>query len=259
MRRSAFQDIELARDPDGSLSLTLDSYWQFSSHDEATFHEVLVDVPMVMAARARRVLILGGGDGLAARNALRYPDVEQVVLCELDPAVIEMTRTVTEMRVLTNAALDDPRVQVVTKDAHEFVRQQHEPFDVVVCDFPAQTDPEGPSHYRPEFLERLDALMSDGAVLSVQVSLDPPDFWSTVDAVAGQFGFVQSRLAELHDDSWADFILASRERPTTQRPLAPGLVYLDETRMQNIVIRNHAGDHFETAEYGRRPDFAEPR
>lgn len=254
-RTSARQEIALIRERDGSLSLTLDDYWQFSSRDEHVFHEVLVDPAMSTAPQVGSVLILGGGDGLAARNVLRYPQVERVVLCEIDPVVIEMTTSVPELVELCGDSLRDPRVEVVTEDALVFLPRCAEVFDVVVCDFPVAASPGAAALYGPSFYGTLARVVGERGVVSVQVSLDPDGFWPVLDAISATFPWVQPRLVELADDTWADVVLASAMPHEPVRPLASGLRFLTPRLLETLLIRNRGGDGFETDQYGTRPDF----
>ena len=116
-RQSAYQEIVVTR-RGGDMRLYLDGGLQFSTRDEYRYTESLV-YP-VLGAGARSVLVLGGGDGLAARELLRMPGVEKIVQVELDPAVIELARG--SMRYANGGSLDNPRVQIVTGDAMSWLR-----------------------------------------------------------------------------------------------------------------------------------------
>lgn len=257
--RSPFQDIVLAQEPDGHINLTLDDVWQFRSQDEHVFHEVLADTPILMAASPAKVLILGGGDGLALRNVLRYPAVEQVTLCELDPSVLQMTRTVPAMVELCQNSLADARVEVVAADAVCFIETVGERYDVVICDFPAQTSPELLRLFSREFFRKLAAVTHEQSVVSVQVSQDPEGFWPICDAVEASFAWLHPMLANMdvqgvEDDNWADFVVASQSAKAVRREPAPGLRFLSTARVSRLRIKNRSGDHFETDEYGQLPN-----
>ena len=117
------------------LRLFLNGDLQFSSIDEYRYHEALVHP--AMAGRRDRVLILGGGDGLALREVLRYDDVRTAVVVELDPAVIRLAREDRRVARLNGGSFDDGRVDVVTEDAFSWLRgYDGPPFDVVIADFP---------------------------------------------------------------------------------------------------------------------------
>ncbi len=116
-RHTSYQEIVVTR-RGNDLRLYLDGGLQFSTRDEYRYTESLV-YP-ALGDGARSVLVLGGGDGLAARELLRLPRIERIVQVELDPAVIELARTT--MREANGGALDDPRVQVVIGDAMKWLR-----------------------------------------------------------------------------------------------------------------------------------------
>lgn len=118
------------------VRLYLNGNLQFSSRDEARYHEALVLPAMQMAERPRRVLILGGGDGLAAREVLKYPSVEHITLVDLDP---DMTRTFTTSATLSHLnerSLSHPKLQVVNDDAAKWLESNRHQFDVIIIDLP---------------------------------------------------------------------------------------------------------------------------
>ena len=264
--RSDAQELLLEQEADGSLSLTIDGHWQFSSRDEAIFHEVLADLPMVLAPRIERVLILGGGDALALRNVLRYDAVQRVDLVDIDAAVMQMVREVPQMRELSEGALEDPRVRVHVADAWDYVhRAARRTYDVVICDFPACTDPKLERLFGAEFHRRLAELMDDAGVLSVQVSLDPPGFWDFIEeALEANYAQSWPSLVALGDPAcegteWADFVVAGHQPLRARRVLAcDAPAVLQDDGIDALRIQNKAKSHFETRAYGRAPDFSEP-
>ncbi|GLW16782.1 polyamine aminopropyltransferase 2 [Streptomyces sp. NBRC 13847] len=125
----------------GPLALYLDGRLRVSSETEFRYHEALVH-PAMAGGPHRRVLVLGGGDGLAVREILRYRAVRSVTVVELDPGVLRLARTDPGLSRLNRHSLSDPRVRVVTEDAFEWLRQQGTsarrpaPYDVIVSDLP---------------------------------------------------------------------------------------------------------------------------
>jgi spermidine synthase len=116
--------------------LYLNGHLQFSSLDEARYHELLVHPAMSATSQHASVLIGGGGDGLALREVLRYPDVRRVTLVDLDPRMTELGRRHPALRELNRRAFDDARVGVQNRDAFQHLREGRERFDVVILDFP---------------------------------------------------------------------------------------------------------------------------
>jgi predicted membrane-bound spermidine synthase len=261
-RRSEHQEILLTQDHEGHLGLTLDGVWQFHTAEERRFHELLTDPPMMLAADVGQVLVLGGGDGLVARNVLRYPGVEHVVLCELDEAVLEMAREVPELAALTERSLSDDRVEVEVGDAVEFLRKGSEKFDVVVCDFPACTREEYRPLFSVEFFASLRSRVRAGGVISTQVSLEPEEFWPILGAVGQYFETTLPVLTRLDDgvttpESWANVIIGGTGPLTEQRSPPQAVRSISVARLFAHEIRNRSGTHFETVKFGNQPEFLE--
>lgn len=116
--------------------LFLDYSIQFDSLDEHRYHESLVHPAMAHAARRTSVLILGGGDGMAVREVLRWAEVEKVTLVDLDPRVTELFRDHPDLSLLNSAALSDSRVEIRNADAWRFTEDSDEIFDVIIIDLP---------------------------------------------------------------------------------------------------------------------------
>src|SRR5215212_8311196 len=134
-----YQRIVVTRNRAG-FQLFLNGNLQFSSADEYRYHEALVHPAMALAAEGsravRRVLVLGGGDGLALREILKYPSVEEVVLVDLDPDMTELSRRFPPLARLNENSFADPRVRVVNEDAMIWLERDEPPFDAAVVDFP---------------------------------------------------------------------------------------------------------------------------
>jgi len=118
------------------LRLFLNSHLQFSSRDEYRYHEALVHPGLASLPQARRVLVLGGGDGLAVREILKYPQVVSVTLVDLDPEMIRLFSTNSMLTRLNQNSLNSPKVHVINADAFPWLDQHYDLFDFVVVDFP---------------------------------------------------------------------------------------------------------------------------
>ncbi|MCB0345869.1 MAG: methyltransferase domain-containing protein [Bdellovibrionales bacterium] len=114
---------------------------QFFADFEEVYHEFFAHVPIAaFGAVPRRVLVLGGGDGLLLRELVKYPEIEKITLVDLDPAMIEFARNNRIMKTINNGAFNDPRVNVVIGDAYHFTRTAEAKFDAVYMDFPEISD-----------------------------------------------------------------------------------------------------------------------
>ena len=130
--RSPYQVIDVGDVDYLGTCLFLDGWMQLAAVDEYVYHEHLVLPALLAHERPERVLILGGGDGLAAREVLRHAAVRQVIMVDLDAEVVRVCRE--HLADLQRGALDDPRVHVIIGDARDFLRNHSEGFDVVIVD-----------------------------------------------------------------------------------------------------------------------------
>ncbi len=145
--------------------MALDGVVQTTERDEFIYHEMLTHVPMFAHGNAKRVLIIGGGDGGILREVLRHPQVEHVTMVEIDSAVVDMCRTYFPKH--SNGAFDDPRVNLVIADGVDFVVNNTNKFDVVISD---STDPEGPGEvlFTSRFYQGCKDALNEGGVLATQ-------------------------------------------------------------------------------------------
>ncbi|HEU0052903.1 MAG TPA: polyamine aminopropyltransferase, partial [Longimicrobium sp.] len=179
-RDSRYQRIVLTAWRD-DLRLFLNGNLQFSSADEYRYHEALVHPGLAALPGARRVLVLGGGDGLAVREILRHPTVQEVVLVDLDPEMTRLFSTHRELVRLNGASLRSPKVRVVNDDAMRWLAGNGEMFDFVVADFPDPSNYAVGKLYTTSFYRLLERHLSRDGLAVVQ-STSPmyarQAFWS---------------------------------------------------------------------------------
>jgi len=162
--------------------LYLDGFVQFSSIDEQTYHACIANIPEAAAEYnqqpAREVLILGGGDGLAARNLLTMPKISRITLVELDPAMIGLARNHPLFRRYNLDSLRSPRVKIVVADAFQWVRRADERFDLILVDFPHPKNISLARLYTAEFFSHVARLLRPRGFAAIQagpsLSLDDP-------------------------------------------------------------------------------------
>lgn len=233
--RSAYQEIVVTRRGDDTR-LYLDGGLQFSTRDEHRYTESLVYPALSEATRS--VLVLGGGDGLAARELLRYPGIDTIVQVELDPAVIDLARTT--LRGLNGNALADPRVDVVVDDAMTWLRDPHPEirppggFDAVIVDLPDPDTPVLGRLYSTEFYALVTRALAPGGRMVVQAGSPystPTAFWRTFSTIKAA-GYAATPY-HVHVPTFGDwgFVLATRgaDAPVpTVPPNAPALRFLNQ-------------------------------
>ncbi|WP_223847161.1 polyamine aminopropyltransferase [Hymenobacter montanus] len=134
-KSTPYQRIVLTRSP-RELRLFLNGNLQFSSADEYRYHEALVHPLLQALPHARRVLVLGGGDGLAVRELLKYPHLTTIRLVDLDPGMTKLFQHNELLLSLNRKALLSPKVQVLNADAYQWVRQDTSHYDAIIVDFP---------------------------------------------------------------------------------------------------------------------------
>ncbi|MEP6904321.1 MAG: polyamine aminopropyltransferase, partial [Actinomycetota bacterium] len=134
---SSYQRIVVTKGKTG-YALFLNGNLQFNSFDEYRYHEALVHPPMAaFGANPKRILVLGGGDGLALREILKYPSVESIQLVDLDPAMTRISKKVPALGELNQHSFENPKVTVTNADAFVWLDSTTaEPFDVAIVDFP---------------------------------------------------------------------------------------------------------------------------
>ncbi|MBX6323236.1 MAG: polyamine aminopropyltransferase [Rhodospirillaceae bacterium] len=162
--RTALQDVLVFENRLFGRVLALDDVVQLTERDHHIYHELIVHVPLMAHGSARRVLIVGGGDGGALREVLKHP-VEKAVLVEIDGDVIEIAKRF--FPDVSCGAFEDPRARIIIGDGLDYVATTDETFDVMIVD---STDPIGPGEklFSAQFYERCRHLLRPGGILTLQ-------------------------------------------------------------------------------------------
>lgn len=167
---SPMQHIEIMHTPLFGRVMRIDGCFMTSEADEFFYHEPMVHLPAITHGNPRQALIIGGGDGGAAYNLLRYPNMERVVLAELDQAVVDMART--WLPKIHRGALDDPRLELHIGDGAQYMQNiadsGTQSFDQIVLDL---TDPFGPATalYTRDFYRLCKRCLKPNGVLSLHM------------------------------------------------------------------------------------------
>lgn len=237
-RHTPYQEIVVTR-RGNDTRLYLDGGLQFSTRDEYRYTESLV-YPAV-GKGARSVLVLGGGDGLVARELLRQPGVSKIVQVELDPAVIDIARTT--LRGANDGSLDNPRVAVVTQDAMNWLRGPDvDRFDAIIVDLPDPDTPVLGRLYSAEFYALAARALAPGGLMAVQAGSPfstPTAYWRTVSTIRAA-GYAVTPY-HVHVPTFGDWGFALAQRadtaPTpTVPPDAPPLRFLNQQVLQAACV-----------------------
>jgi spermidine synthase len=241
-KQSAYQRIVVTRGPTG-FQLFLDGNLQFASSDEYRYHEALVHPAFAASSRHARVLVLGGGDGLAMREILKYRDVESITLVDLDPGMTQLGSRFPLLRSLNHAAFEDPRVQVVHDDAMRWLAATPaalgQRYDVVIVDFPDPNNFSLGKLYTTRFYRLLRAhLTPDGAavVQSTSPLFARRSYWCITETMRAAGFSVHPYHANVPSFGEWGYVLAKHAPFVPPAVTPPEAQYLDATVMASLFV-----------------------
>ena len=174
--QTEFQDILIFESTTYGRVMALDGVIQVTERDEYAYHEMMTHLPMCSHPDPRSVCIVGGGDGGIVREVLRHPNVERVVLCEIDKRVVELS--LDHLPTLSHA-IDNERVQVEYRDGAQYLRESPNEFDVIITD---SSDPVGPakSLFESDYQNSIANALKPGGVMAAQGEC----LWLHLDLIA---------------------------------------------------------------------------
>jgi spermidine synthase len=218
--------------------LFLNGDLQFSSIDEYRYHESLVHP--ALAGKRDRVLVLGGGDGLAMREVLKYRDVSEAVEVELDPSVLRLARENQRIAELNDHSLTDPRVTVVTADAFTWLRDARERFDAVIIDMPDPDSTATAKLYSEEFYSLAQRTLAPGGRMVVQAGSPyfAPRTFDCINATVRAAGLATTPY-HVNVPSFGDwgFVLAQADTEPNLTLATPApLRFLDEANLTAAAV-----------------------
>ncbi|MBT9505181.1 polyamine aminopropyltransferase [Rhodoferax sp.] len=214
--------------------LFLNGNLQFAQRDEYRYHEALVH-PVMSAFSAsggtpKKVAVLGGGDGMAVREILKYPGVESVTLVELDPAMTTLFSTQPMLVQLNDGALKSPRVKVINTDAFSWLESTTDSYDVIIVDFPDPTNFSIGKLYTNSFYALLDKHLAASGYAVIQTTsplVARKSFWTVVGTIESVG--LSATPYHAHVPSFGEwgFVVASRRPYRWPTTLPAGLRFLD--------------------------------
>ncbi len=231
-----FQRIVLTRNGD-DMRLFLNGNLQFSSRDEYRYHEALVHPAIGRVAHPREVLILGGGDGLAAREVLKHPEVRHITLVDLDPEMTKLFSRSDMLVALNHASLTDPRLRVINADGFRWLREARGRYDAIIVDFPDPTDFSVGKLYTESFYREVSRVLAPDGVAVVQSTsplVAPGAFW-TVAATIEAAG-LSTKPYHAYVPSFGEwgFILAANGPVPAHAQILPGARFLSAETAERL-------------------------
>jgi spermidine synthase len=224
---SPYQRILITQNRTG-FQLFLSGHLQFNSADEYRYHEALTHPPMSAVTEPKRILVLGGGDGLAVREILKHPTVEQVTLVDLDPAMTTLADRFPPLAELSHQALKDPRVRIINADAFVWAGQQTgKPYDVILIDFPDPSSFSVGKLYTSFFYRRVHSLLADDGRMGIQCTsplVAPQSYWCILNTMQDAGFHVQPYHASVPTFGIWGFALAGKFPMESEPRLAKNLI-----------------------------------
>lgn len=218
--RSPHQEIEVWDTPAFGKLFRLDGSFMSSERDEFFYHENLVHLPALAHPAPKNALVLGGGDGGSAKELLKHPSMERIVLAELDPSVVDIARRY--LQAVHRGALDHPRVEIRIGDGLAYVRESREFFDLILFDL---TDPGGPSAplHTAEFYAACRARLAPGGALALHIGsplAQPQRFRDSVRDLRSVFAIVRpyTLFIPLYGTLWGMACASDGLDPATLTP-----------------------------------------
>ena len=181
-RQTPFQKIDIFETQAFGRMFTLDGVTMVTEKDEHSYHEMIAHVPLLSHPSPKSVLVIGGGDGGTVREVLKHPSVEEVVLCEIDKGVVDISY---EYFPNCANAMKDPKVLHHYDDGAKFARENKERFDVILVD---SSDPVGPAEilFKEPFYRDLAVALKNGGIVATQAE----SFWYHGEVIRALFEFI---------------------------------------------------------------------
>ena len=227
--QTQYQKIVMTRHKD-DIRLFIDGNVQFCSLDEYRYHEALIHIPMSKAPKKDKVLVLGGGDGLAARELLKYENTH-VTLVDLDKGMTDLCSQNPLIVELNEGALGDERVKIVNMDAYKFLEDNEEKFDVIIVDLPDPNNETLAKLYSNIFYRLCGGALTEDGILTVQ-STSPyyatKAFWCVNKTLQSENFYVKAYHLQVPAFGDWGFNMASKKELDDEFDLTVDTRYLKE-------------------------------
>lgn len=227
---SPHQTIELVKDRSG-IVLLLNGVPQVHSSEELLYYECVATIPLMLAWQVQRTVILGGGDGLAAREVVRFEDAEHVTIVERDPEIIRLCSQRTEWVKLSEGSLCNPKLKLLISDPIPWLSRSRTTFDVIL--YGLNTDEGAPN---ADALACVAAKLSPGGVCSLTCPQTGQEAQRTRSLLEEQFAWVrQWRIDFPLRGSQTTFFMSNAALTGSRRQPSTPPIYVDEHVMRELL------------------------
>ncbi len=218
--------------------LFLNSNLQFSSKDEYRYHEALVHPAVSGVKSPCHALVLGGGDGMAVRELLKWESIEKITLVDLDPEMTQLFSSKNILRELNQNALLSPKLQIINADAFTWLKSNQSSFDIVVLDFPDPSNYSLSKLFTTSFFKILYERLTPGGAIAIQCTsplVARKSFWC-IDATLKSVGFMTTPY-HAYVPSFGEwgFIIASHQPFQIVKPFCPNLRFVSEKSFASML------------------------
>lgn len=211
-KQTKYQKIVMTKNKE-DIRLFIDGNVQFSSIDEHRYHELLVHIPMSLAKHRENILILGGGDGLAARELLKYDDVKNITVVDLDEEITDLAQKNQFLRQLNKDSFLSNKVKIINTDAFKFLENAEDFYDIIIIDLPDPNNSSLARLYSREFYKIAQKKLAKTGILTAQATspfFSPEAYWCIKETLKAA-GFKQVTPYHGYVPSFGDwgFVMAS--------------------------------------------------
>ena len=210
--QSRYQKIVLTKNKE-DIRLYLDGSLQFSSIDEYRYHEALAHIPLSLTSYRESVLILGGGDGLLARQLLKYSDIQTITIIDMDKEVTKIAKNHPLLLGINQNSLNNERVNVINNDAFKYLENTSQQYDIILADLPDPKNTSLSRLYSREFFKLVKKRLSRQGIFVTQ-STSPffakKAFWCIYESIKSSgFHFVKPYHAYVPSMGDWGFVMAA--------------------------------------------------
>ena len=239
-KQTPYQRIVLTKNKE-DIRLFLNGGLQFSSIDEYRYHESLIHIPLSSALKKSRVLVLGGGDGLAIRELLKYKEIEEIVLVDLDPEIINIATKNPHVKIINQNSFASDKVKIQIEDAFIYLKNNIKKFDIIIADLPDPSNVSTARLYSIQFFKLVkNNLITDGVFATQATSpfFANSTFWC-IKRTIERAGFKYAYPYHVHIPSfseWGFVMAANRDLSLEDIKIRVSTKFLDDKNAKNIFV-----------------------
>lgn len=241
--QTSYQKIVLTKRRE-EVRLFLDRVIQFSSLDEHRYHESLVHTPVQMHHAPKRVLVLGGGENLASRELLKYPQIKQIDVVDIDPMMFQLSKENPHLLAINEGAANHPKVNLIAEDAFTYLNRLHKPYDIIIADLPDPANESIARLYSTQFyLLAKSNLAPDGLLVTQagEIYFANTVFSCINNTLSKVFNHVKTYHAYIPSfGDWGFVVVSDQPLQNIERPQLPAdLKYLTPGQLKQAFVLPH--------------------